>query len=48
MCLGGAFLVAAAAFVIPPLRIAAITAVGLVSVVAPIVTTSVCQRFTRR
>ena len=48
MCMGGVFLLTAAAFVIPPFRIAVIIAVVLVSVVAPIVTSSACQRFTRR
>jgi len=48
MFIGGAFLLAAAAFVIPRFRIAAFIAVVLVSVVAPIVTTSACRRFTRR
>lgn len=48
MYMGGAFLLAAAAFVFPRFRIAAIIVVVLVSVVAPILTTSACQRFTRR
>jgi hypothetical protein len=48
MMIGGAFLLAAAAFMIPPFRIAAIIAVVLVSLAAPIVTTATCRRFTRR
>jgi hypothetical protein len=49
MILGSVFLIAAASvYLVPQYRSAVVLIVGLASVVCPIVTTTVCGRFTRR
>lgn len=48
MFIGGAVLLAAAAFVVPRFRVPVVIALPIVGLVGVVVTTSGCQRFTRR